>query len=96
MAVVKVHRIVFGGEILLIGTQYISGSLSFTAPTTITLDNTIYTGSGTYALFDYNSGSFPGGQSELNTYVSVTHNGSLNASSLTDNTGAKQITIVLS
>ena len=51
------------------GTQYVDGVLTFGNPTTIYLSNAVFGQTGDYVLFDYSDGSFPGGQSELNTNV---------------------------
>lgn len=51
------------------GTQYVDGVLTFGNPTTIVLSNAVFGQTGDYVLFDYSDGSFPGGQSELNTNV---------------------------
>lgn len=53
------------------GTQYVEGALSFGAGTVIYLSESVFSETGNYILFDYSSGSFPGGQSQLNTNVSV-------------------------
>lgn len=53
------------------GTQYVEGQLSFAAGTTIYLSEAVFSATGNYVLFDYSSGSFPGGQSELNSNVTV-------------------------
>lgn len=53
------------------GTQYIEGALSFGAGTVIYLSEAVFSQTGNYVLFDYSAGSFPGGQSQLNSNVSV-------------------------
>lgn len=53
------------------GTQYVEGALSFAAGTTIYLSEAVFSQTGNYILFDYSDGSFPGGQSQLNTNVTV-------------------------
>jgi hypothetical protein len=51
------------------GTQYVDGALDFTGATTIVLDPSVYAVGGDYVLFEY--GSFPGGQTDLNTFVTI-------------------------
>lgn len=48
------------------GTQYVMGTLSFNAPTTVKLDPVIFATTGNYILFDFSGGgSFAGDQSML-------------------------------
>lgn len=53
------------------GTQYVEGALSFAAGTTIYLSEAVFSETGNYILFDYADGTFPGGQAELNSNVTV-------------------------
>jgi len=54
-----------------IGTQYVEGELSFAPGFQIYLYDSVFSETGDYILFDYSLGSFPGGQSQLNSNVSV-------------------------
>lgn len=60
-----------------VGTQYVDNgaSLSFAGATTIALNGTLFSTPGDYVLFDYTAGSFAGGQSELNSNVTVDSSG---------------------
>lgn len=49
--------------------QYVVGTLSFAGATTVVLDPGLFATGGDYAIFSY--GSFPGGQSEINSRLSV-------------------------
>lgn len=70
MALVFVQRYVVATESFLSGgTQYVEGQLTFGDPTTLVLSSAVFSQTGSYILFDYTGGSFPGGQSELNTNV---------------------------
>lgn len=53
------------------GTQFVEGVLAFGAGTQIHLYESVFTTTGQYVLFDYSLGSFPGGQSQLNSNVTV-------------------------
>ena len=53
------------------GTQYVEGALSFGAGTVIYLSESVFSETGNYILFDYSAGSFPNGQAELNSNVTV-------------------------
>lgn len=53
------------------GTQYVEGALSFGAGTVIYLSESVFSETGNYILFDYSAGSFAGGQSQLNSNVTV-------------------------
>jgi hypothetical protein len=54
-----------------VGTQYIEGALDFTGATTINLRGSVFAVAGDYVLFDYTAGSFPDGQTDLNTHVTI-------------------------
>ncbi len=57
------------------GTQYVDGQLDFTGATTIVLDPSVYAFGGDYVLFEY--GSFPDGQTDLDTFVTIDDSGLL-------------------
>ena len=54
-----------------VGTQFVEGELTFNSGTQIYLYDSVFSQTGQYVLFDYSSGSFPGGQAQLNSNVSV-------------------------
>jgi autotransporter-associated beta strand protein len=70
------------------------GALKFTAATNIDLSSSSLA-AGTYTLFDYGRGSFFGGQSELNSYVTVTVPTGLSTCTVTDNVADKKVYITL-
>lgn len=80
------------------GTQYIDdgGVLSFSGPTEIELDPTIFNQVGVYTLFDYSAGSFPGGAAELANVTVITTGTGLTAGPLTNDTVNSRITVALS
>ena len=55
------------------GTQYLEAGkvLSFAGATTIYLADAVFGATGRYVLFDYSAGSFPGGQAQLDSNVTV-------------------------
>lgn len=82
-------------------TQYIEGTLSFSGPTVIELDATVFDQAGIYTLFDYSAvgASFPGGQAQIDSApVTVDTTGlfGLTASGLVDDPANKCITVTLS
>lgn len=69
MPLIYVQRYERPNPIIEGGTQYVEGELTFNDPTTIYLSEAVFSETGQYILFDYSAGSFPGGQSDLNTKV---------------------------
>lgn len=82
-----------------LGTQYVTGTLSFAGTTAIELDPTLFTQAGTYVLFDYSAGAFPGGQAELTNNVTVDGSDLIGLTvvdtHMTDDTLNKRITVTL-
>ena len=99
MALVYVQRYKAPAAILSGGTQYVDGMLKFNGATSFVFDANVFSQTGTYVLFDYTNGSFPGGQAELDAYVSGSmSNGSLNLSgvqSFTDEPANNRILVTL-
>ena len=79
------------------GTQYVAGTLSFGSGTTIYLADEVFGATGQYVLFDYSSGSFPGGQAELDANVTVNTDALVLSSApvLIDDTANKRILLDL-
>lgn len=76
------------------GTQHVDGVLSFNGATTIYLNNGAFPQSGRYILFDYSGGgSFPGGQTALDSNVTVDVSNLILSGgyTLTDNVASSQI-----
>lgn len=48
-----------------------SETLDITGPTVLELDPTVFTVAGRYIIFDYTGTTFPGGQTALDSYVTV-------------------------
>lgn len=72
MPVVNVHRYV-GTVIVDTTREQTVGTLVFGGATTVLLDASAFTTAGTYSIFKYTPVTgFPGGQSELNAYVTFT------------------------
>lgn len=72
MALVYVQRYRKPSDIIVgYGTQYVDGQLTFSGNTQLILDAAIFAQTGTYVLFDYTNGSFPGGQAALDSYLAA-------------------------
>jgi hypothetical protein len=68
------------------------GTLEFLSATTIALSATLFTTAGTYELFNYTT--FSGGQSALNSFVTVTHP-TRPVSNLLDDTANSRVLVTL-
>lgn len=99
MALVYVQRYKAPDALLTGGTQYVDGVLKFNGATGFVFDAGVFNQTGTYILFDYANGSFPGGQAELDAYVTGSmSNGALNLSgvqSFTDEPAKYRVLVTL-
>ena len=100
MPLVYVQRYKKPSDIIVgYGTQYVDGVLTFSGSTQLVLNADVFTQTGTYVLFDYANGSFPGGQAALDSYVSgVMSDGAANLSGVqgfTDDTANSRVLLLL-
>jgi hypothetical protein len=75
MPVVNVHR--YSGTVVVNDThEQTVGTLVFGGLTNVVLDATTFPTAGTYSIFKYTpTTGFPGGQTDLNTYVTFSMSG---------------------
>ena len=98
MPVVRVQRI--SGTVIVDTTrEQTVGTLVFGGATNVVLDATAFTVAGTYSIFKYTpTTGFPGGQSELNTYVTFSTNApglSVVDTNGTNDTSNSRVTVTL-
>jgi hypothetical protein len=99
MPVVNVHR--YSGTVFVdTNREQTVGTLVFAGATTVVLDASAFTTAGTYSIFKYTpTTGFPGGQPQLNDYVTFTPPAGFTVADAgahgTDDTGNSRVTVTL-